>query len=202
MKKIVLLIAVAMFLITGVTYAQVNTSEKDGLINPKKQVTASKKFNTANSRRDHLAKRKEQPKTNVNANNPNAPIIKFNELEHDYGTFTQGGDGAVDFVFKNEGKEPLILSNVRSSCGCTIPTWPKQPIMPGQTEKIHVVYDTKRVGAFHKSIHIYSNAKRSTVTLKIKGLIKRDPNAPQKEVKKKAAVKHSEPYKYKKNGGK
>ncbi len=199
MKKIVLLIATAMFLVTGVTYAQVNTKEKDILINPSKKLTASKKYDAANSRRDHLAKRKAQPKTNVNANNPNAPVIKFNELEHDYGTFKQGGDGAFDFVFKNEGKEPLILSNVRSSCGCTIPTWPKQPIMPGQSEKIHVVYDTKRVGAFHKSIHIYSNAKQSTVTLKIKGLIERDPNAPvKKKEKKKTTVKHTEPYKYNK----
>lgn len=170
-----------MFLITGSIYAQVGNTSKDALIKPRPAVNAKKSELRLPDKKKRASKARV---TNPNANNPNAPVIAFETLEHDYGTFMQGGDGVYEFKFKNEGKEPLILSNVRSSCGCTIPTWPKHPIMPGESEIIKVKYDTKRVGSFHKSIYIYSNAKKSTVTLKIKGTIKRDPNAPVKTKKK------------------
>ncbi|MCD4665566.1 MAG: DUF1573 domain-containing protein, partial [Bacteroidales bacterium] len=93
------------------------------------------------------------------------------------------------FKFTNDGKEPLILSNVRSSCGCTVPTWPRQPILPGQSDVIKVKYDTKRVGMINKSVHVYSNAKVATVTLKIKGKIEvpTATKAPEKEVNKAGA---------------
>jgi len=180
MKKIVLFIAMAMFLITGMSYAQVGNTIKDAIIKPKPAIEAKKK-------ELHMPKREMNSKAKVSTaeiNNPNAPVIAFETLAHDYGTFMQGGDGVYEFKFKNEGKEPLILNNVRSSCGCTIPTWPKHPIMPGESEVIKVKYDTKRVGAFHKSIYVYSNAKKPTVTLKITGKINKDPNAPVKTKKK------------------
>src|SRR4051812_34861698 len=63
--------------------------------------------------------------------NPNAPEISFSQELHDYGTIKQGADGSCEFRFKNTGKEPLIISNARGSCGCTVPTWPKEPIMKG-----------------------------------------------------------------------
>lgn len=107
--------------------------------------------------------------------NPNAPVITFNELAHDYGTMYQHGDGNTVFVYTNEGKEPLILSRVKSSCGCTIPKWSRQPLMPGQSDTIKVKYDTKRLGSFHKSITITSNAKTPTVVLKIKGKVMAEP---------------------------
>jgi hypothetical protein len=107
--------------------------------------------------------------------NPNAPVISFDKTEHDYGTFYQNGDGETFFVYTNEGKEPLILSRVKSSCGCTIPKWSRQPLLPGQSDTIKVKYDTKRLGSFHKSITITSNAKTPTVVLKIKGKILPEP---------------------------
>src|SRR4051812_4643232 len=67
------------------------------------------------------------------ANNPNAPEISFENEIHDYGTIKQGANGACEFKFKNTGKEPLVISNARGSCGCTVPTWPKEPIMKGET---------------------------------------------------------------------
>ena len=103
--------------------------------------------------------------------NPNAPIIKFDKLVHDYGEIQQHADGRCEFKFTNKGKEPLILSNVRSSCGCTVPEWPRKPIMPGHSDVVKVKYDTKRVGPINKSIHVYSNATESTITLRIKGKI-------------------------------
>ncbi len=104
------------------------------------------------------------------------PIIKFESLVYDYGTIYQGADGNCSFTFKNEGDEPILLSNVRSSCGCTVPKWPKDPILPGQTSSIQVTYDTKRLGTISKQITVMSNATEATILLSIKGSIIQKPN--------------------------
>lgn len=107
----------------------------------------------------------------VKPDNPNAPEITFVSEIHDYGTIKQGADGNCEFKFKNTGKDPLIISNARGSCGCTVPTWPKEPIMKGQTSVIKVHYDTNRIGAFTKTITLNSNAKTDTRVLTIKGVV-------------------------------
>ncbi len=103
--------------------------------------------------------------------NPNAAEITFENELHDYGTIKQGADGTCEFKFKNTGKEPLIISNAKGSCGCTVPTYPKEPILKGQTAVVKVHYDTKRVGAFTKTVTIESNAKTATKVITIKGLV-------------------------------
>ena len=103
--------------------------------------------------------------------NPNAPEMAFENELHDYGTIKQGADGNYEFKFTNTGKEPLIISSARGSCGCTVPTYPKEPIQKGQSSVIKVSYDTKRVGAFTKTVTIESNAKTSTKILTIKGVV-------------------------------
>lgn len=107
----------------------------------------------------------------VKQDNPNAAEITFENELHDYGTIKQGADGSCEFKFKNTGKDPLIISNAKGSCGCTVPTYPKEPIMKGQTGVIKVHYDTKRVGAFTKTVTINSNAKSDTKVITIKGLV-------------------------------
>ncbi len=97
--------------------------------------------------------------------------ITFTEMEHDYGEVQQGGNGICEFVYKNTGKAPLMLTNVRSSCGCTIPSWSKEPLMPGQTAKIKVKYNTNNVGPINKSITVESNATKAKTVLKIKGKV-------------------------------
>ena len=104
-----------------------------------------------------------------------APFIKFEFVEYDYGTISQGDDGICEFVFKNTGKNPLVLNNVRPSCGCTVPKWSKEPIKGGDESSIEVKYNTKRVGSFSKSITVYSNATNSPVVLKIKGNVVAEP---------------------------
>lgn len=102
----------------------------------------------------------------------NGPKIEFTELEHNYGNIQKGGDGNCEFIFTNQGNEPLILSNVRASCGCTTPSWTKEPIMPGKTGTIKVRYNTNNVGGFTKTITVTSNAvDNPRVTLKIKGKV-------------------------------
>ncbi len=103
--------------------------------------------------------------------NPNAPEITFEQGTIDYGTIEQGADGNRVFTFTNTGKEPLILTNVRASCGCTTPKWTRNPVAPGEKGEIMVHYDTNRMGNFHKTITVTSNAKTATKTLTIKGKI-------------------------------
>lgn len=108
------------------------------------------------------------------ADNPNGPIITFEKEVIDYGTVEFGSDGNREFKFKNTGKEPLIIYSATGSCGCTVPTAPKEPIKPGETGVIKVHYDTKRPGSFEKSITVASNAKNAqpSITLKVKGTVK------------------------------
>lgn len=110
--------------------------------------------------------------------NPNAPDAAFEKDVVDYGTIEYDGDGNRDFKFKNTGKEPLIIYSATGSCGCTVPTWPKEPIKPGETGAIKVHYDTKRVGNFEKTITVASNGKAPSKTLKIKGIVKPAPTPP------------------------
>lgn len=107
--------------------------------------------------------------------NPNGPDIQFTKTTHDYGTIQQGGDGNCEFKFKNTGKEPLILSNVISSCGCTVPSWTREPIMPNKEGTIKVKYDTNRNGIISKQITVMSNAKTDRVVLSIAGKIEPKP---------------------------
>ncbi|QRM88077.1 DUF1573 domain-containing protein [Lacinutrix sp. WUR7] len=95
--------------------------------------------------------------------------IEFKETTVDYGTIEKGADGIRTFEFTNTGDAPLIISKVSSSCGCTVPSSPKGPIMPGDTGEIKVKYDTKRVMPIRKTITVLSNAETPTVALKIKG---------------------------------
>lgn len=97
--------------------------------------------------------------------------IEFKSDTIDYGTIEKGSDGVRVFEFTNTGDAPLIISKVSSSCGCTIPKKPKDPILPGKTGEIEVKYDTNRVNPIRKTITVISNAETPTVALKIKGLV-------------------------------
>lgn len=107
--------------------------------------------------------------------NPNAPEISFDKLVHNYGTVAFGGDGVCTFKFTNTGKEPLILQQPQSSCGCTVPTWPKEPVLPGASDKIQVTYNTKKAGPINKTVTVRSNAKNNTVVLRITGKVEPNP---------------------------
>lgn len=89
----------------------------------------------------------------------------------DYGEIAKGSDGLRVFEFTNVGDEPLIISRVKSSCGCTVPKKPDGPIAPGESSTIEVKYDTKRVGPIRKTITVYSNADEPIKPLKIKGKV-------------------------------
>ncbi|MGY8919363.1 MAG: DUF1573 domain-containing protein [Flavobacteriales bacterium] len=122
---------------------------------------------------------------NILAQNKGA-IIEFETSTIDYGTIEKGANGVRIFKFTNIGDSPLIITNVKASCGCTIPKKPGKPILPGANGEIEVKYDTKRVMPFKKTISVGSNAVNSTVLLTIKGKV--EDNSKPVIAKKKPSV--------------
>ena len=101
-----------------------------------------------------------------------SPEIEFETTTIDYGVIQNGSDGERTFSFKNTGTANLIITNIRSSCGCTIPKKPEAPIAPGEASKIIVSYDTKRIGPFKKTITVSTNQKNSLdIALEIEGTV-------------------------------
>lgn len=106
------------------------------------------------------------------------PAISMDKEVHDYGDVPYGGDGTCTFVVTNTGTEPLIISQCKGSCGCTVPKCDQNPIAPGATSIITVKYDTKRPGPINKSVTVNSNAVNEPVkVVRIKGTVGPDPNA-------------------------
>ena len=106
------------------------------------------------------------------AKTQSGPEIEFEKTVHDYGDVPFNGNGECEFRFTNTGTEPLLVLKPKSSCGCTVPSWPDKPILPGDSNVIKVTYRTSRCGSFNKTVTVTSNAiKNSTVVLRIKGRV-------------------------------
>ncbi len=104
----------------------------------------------------------------VNANAQ--ALIDFPETTYDFGEIEEGMVAEHEFVFTNSGDQPLIIMAVKASCGCTTPSWTKEPILPGESGHIRASYNSKnRPGGFHKSITINSNTTQPKQVLYIKG---------------------------------
>lgn len=114
------------------------------------------------------------------------PKIEFKEEIIDYGKIENGADGYREFTFTNTGSEPLIITNAKGSCGCTVPTAPlNKPIAPGKSEVVKVHYDTKRPGKFSKSVTLTSNAVNApTKVIRIKGEVGPRPTPTTTQAKK------------------
>jgi hypothetical protein len=106
-----------------------------------------------------------------NEGNKKAAVIAFADSEHDFGTIEQNSVAEYAFVFKNTGKEPLVIDNVHTTCGCTVPEWTRDPVKKNRSGVIKIHYNTHVVTSFNKTITVYSNAGNSPVTLTIKGTV-------------------------------
>jgi hypothetical protein len=100
---------------------------------------------------------------------------KFDKMVHDYGTIKKGADPYCTFNLTNTSKEPLVIQSATGSCGCTVPEYQKEPIMPGKTVAIKVRYDTQRVGPFEKQVTVMFQGKDQPAVLKIKGVVEAPP---------------------------
>lgn len=102
--------------------------------------------------------------------------FKFEKESHDFGAVEEGKLAIYEFVFKNTGNQPIIISNVKASCGCTTPFWTREPVPPGGTGKVKAQYNSKgRPGTFAKSITITSNSQTPTKVLRINGVVNKKP---------------------------
>ena len=135
----------------------------------------------------------QQQKTEIKSNAKiDAPIqeeksnstIDFVSKVVDYGIIEHNADGARKFVFTNNGTEDLLIKNAKGSCGCTVPTWPREAIAPGATAEIGVKYATSRVGKFTKTITLTTNASKKPVILTIKGEVNPAPKEETAPVRK------------------
>lgn len=103
------------------------------------------------------------------------PGYKFDKTTHDYGTIKKGGEPNCEFRLTNTSKEMLVITEAHGSCGCTVPTYTKEPIKPGQTVTITVHYDTNRVGPFEKQVTMTFQGKDAPAILHIKGVVEAPP---------------------------
>jgi hypothetical protein len=109
------------------------------------------------------------------------PQIKFTETSHDFGNINEGTYAKYSFKFYNTGDKPLLLKSVNASCGCTAPTWPTKPILPGDSNTISAVFNSRGYGGnnFHKSITVTTNMEKDgVVVLFIKGHVLKVETAP------------------------
>jgi hypothetical protein len=99
------------------------------------------------------------------------PDMTFESTTVDFGTIQQGSDPFRVAKFVNNGTEPLLVKSATASCGCTVPNWPKEPIMPGESGEIKIRYDTNRVGAINKTVTVNTNIEGKNIILAVKGKI-------------------------------
>ncbi len=164
MKKIVLLALVLAF---GLT-ANSQTKSKVKKTKTTKVITTTKGAAAA------------KPATIVAVKVGEGAGMIFENETIDYGTIAKNSDGKREFVFTNNGTKPLIITTAQGSCGCTVPTTPKDPIAPGEKGVIGVKYATDRVGAFTKTVTISSNAEgMPSKIVTIKGTVLDDAAAPK-----------------------
>jgi len=108
--------------------------------------------------------------------NKNAADFKFEVEEYNFGTIKQGDKVSYDFSFTNVGKEPLVITEAHGSCGCTVPSWPKEPIAKSGKGSIHVEFNsTGKMGPQDKTVTITSNAKVGSKVLHLKGNVEAPP---------------------------
>jgi hypothetical protein len=106
-----------------------------------------------------------------------AQKMEFETMEINYGDITKGANGVREFRFKNTGDAPLIIANAVGSCGCLVPDYPREPVMPGATAVIRVKYDTNRTGQFTKYVTLTTNARDNTSPrLTVRGNVMPEPN--------------------------
>jgi hypothetical protein len=164
MKKLLL----SLVLVVGFTAVNAQTKF------PAKTITSTEKTEVVTKKKVNVPVQEE--KANI--------TIDFESKVVDYGKIEHNADGVRKFVFTNNGTEPLIIKNAKGSCGCTVPTWPKEPIAAGETAEIGVKYATNRVGKFTKTITLTTNASKKPVILTVKGEVNPAPkeaSAPERK---------------------
>lgn len=168
------------------------TSEAQNEVSKPLADAKAKVENTAAKAKNQISatnnKKKAEAQKSLSADRP-ATSITFTEMEHHFGTIDEGDKVEHIFTFKNTGSEPLILEKCKGSCGCTVPTCPKEPIMPGASGEIKVVFNSRgKKNHQEKRVTITANTEPMQTVLKIIADVTPDPEAAAKAAAKKAAA--------------
>ncbi len=171
-----------LFFLLGFVSISLNAQTKSTPVvtHPVKEVIAAPAKETA---KPAALKTETTPAPAENVESSNA-IMTFESTIVDYGTIENGGEPLRVVKFTNTGTEPLVIKNARGSCGCTVPTWEKNPIAPGQSSTIEIRYDTKRTGPINKSVTITTNEGSGNHVLQVIGSVlppKKDDSVPAAE---------------------
>ena len=114
------------------------------------------------------------------ANAGNFPVIEFNETEHDFGKIPNGIPVKTVFKYTNKGNAPFVVSDIKSTCGCTVPSNWTREVAPGETGEFNVEFNGKGNGnQVSKTITLTTNTEKGTETVSIKAFVEADPNAPK-----------------------
>jgi hypothetical protein len=106
-----------------------------------------------------------------------SPVMTFDRVEHDFGTINEGDVAKTTFTFTNTGKTPLIIARAQGSCGCTVPSFPKEAVAPGATGVIEVAFNsTGKPNLQQKLVTLFTNTEKGSEILKIKAMVTPDPN--------------------------
>ncbi|PRX48890.1 DUF1573 domain-containing protein [Salegentibacter salegens] len=105
------------------------------------------------------------------------PKMEFEESEHDFGNIPKGENVEHTFSFTNTGQAPLVITNAKSTCGCTVPTWTKEPIQPGETGEMLVKFNGSGKGQVTKTVTLTANTEAGTERLRIKAFVETEENA-------------------------
>jgi hypothetical protein len=174
MKKLSLTIA-TIALSVMVTFAQTKTAATGDKMGSKAKAPA-KAATPAKPAASTAKPTPTQTAPAVTTPTSDVPEFVFEAESHDFGTIAEGTQAMFEFKFTNIGKEPLVISNVQASCGCTTPKWTSEPIAPGKTGMITASYNSSgRPGPFTKSITVTSNAKSNPKVLTINGVVEAKP---------------------------
>ena len=101
----------------------------------------------------------------------NGPQFKWEKTVYEFGEIAQAVPATAEYKFTNTGNQPIIITQVKKSCGCTVPTWPSAPIMPGEEAVIKATYNAKSVGSFTKTITVVSNVSENSTYFQLKGTV-------------------------------
>lgn len=149
----------------GSSNSSLRAQERQNLVNPTSAINPNSSVTPATPTATPPTA---QPTAPVNTGP--TTVMSFNEEVYDFGTVTDGEKVEHTFKFTNTGKEPLIISNAKGSCGCTVPKWPKAPIAPGATSEIVVQFDSKnKVGKRNQQVTITANTEPANTIIRLTG---------------------------------
>jgi hypothetical protein len=109
--------------------------------------------------------------TNTRHKKIEGTTLVFDKIIHDFGRldWERGKTNAISFKYTNNGNAPLIINDIKTSCNCTIPNWSDEPLIPNESSQIKIVYDSKKLGRFNRTITVFYNGDSSPQKLIIKG---------------------------------